>query len=841
MSQREYFAHYDDNGNQQLLADHVYNVAVAMKNAVPPTLCFPAASNETIQEISFWMGYLHDLGKYTDFFQDYLIKKIMLPQKQHAHISSLYLHGKLLDILPATEEERHRYLVAFLAYLAVRCHHLYLSLSNLFPDDQMVSQLTFLKELWEHLEQKRVEVLEDSGLIEHLSPDDFKRFGNPDTRWRDKRNFLYMPQHVAQRLKNVQWYFFLLYIFSLLIDKDKMNSAGVDIKEMSFIPHHLVPAYLAKKHSGSVHLGSKREEARLSMLGRINALNEEEIHKIRFLTITAPTGLGKTLAALECALLLRERIQKSEKYTPRIISAIPFINIIEQTRLDYEQVLAGNTEGDGKLVIHHSLADISQINCNRNSEASLEKTLLEVESWEGDVILTTFVQLFHSLLTGNNRMLKKINKLAGGIVILDEVQSIPDRYQPLIGAVLRKTAEFYGTRFILMTATQPKILEFSNLLLRENGRREESIELLENHEQYYSQNQRTKLVSLLQESLNTETLISLIQDLRKPGQSVLVVVNTIRRSIELFHAFKKRLKKEPDSPTVLYLSTNIISVQRKRIIKLAKKLLRQQQQPVVMVSTQTIEAGVDLDFDLGFRDLAPLDSLIQTAGRVNREGEKGEYLPVYIVSVEDDAQKVYAFHHIDRTKALLKRYGEILENEYISLIEEYYNKILGDGVSEESKHIWEEGVMKVNFEVLQDFKLINKAGEVVDVFVEMPLNKDSTSLAPRLADAYEEILSDRKHWNREKFNGLIDERILGKMKERPDIFQRKALLKVVRSKINDYVIQIRKYRAAKNAPVSFSARGGVESNLFWVPPAQLEDYYDLETGFKDETGKSYLF
>ncbi|TEB13233.1 CRISPR-associated helicase Cas3' [Pelotomaculum propionicicum] len=839
MSQKEYFAHY--NGCRQLLAEHLNNVAMAMQSAVPPSLHFPALSHETVREIGFWMGYLHDLGKYTDFFQDYLLKKISSPHKQHAHISSFYLHGRLLHVLPGPDGDRRRCAAAFLAYVAVRRHHLPLSLSGLFPDYEEEPFRGLLKALWEHLEIKKGEVLEDSGLIERLTPEFFKQIGDPDTRWRDKRNFLFMPQHLAQRLKDVQWYFFLLYIFSLLIDKDKLDSAGVETREISFIPHHLVPAYLSKKRLGNARLRSIREEARLSMLGRISALHDNEIRKIRFMTITAPTGLGKTLAALECALLLRERIERAEKYTPRIISAIPYINIIEQTRQVYEQVLAGGTKQAGRLVIHHSLADISRNDGDKNEEVPLEQILLEVESWEGDVILTTFVQLFHSLLTGNNRMLKKVHKLAGSIVILDEVQSLPDRYQPLIGAILRKMGEFYGTRFILMTATQPKILEFGDLLLQENGRGGgEPLELLQDHKRYFSQNRRTKLISLLKEKLDTETFAFLIAGCRKPGQSVLVVVNTIRRSVELFRALKERFKKEPDNPKILYLSTNIMPMRRKQVIEEARVLLRQKN-PVIMVSTQTIEAGVDLDFDLGFRDLAPLESLIQAAGRVNREGEKGEYLPVYVVSVKDDAQRVYAFHHINRTRAMLEKKEEILENEYGRLVEEYYDQVFRDGVSEESRHIWEEGVMKLNFEVLQDFKLIDNTGEVVDVFVEVPTSVDPASLASRLADAYEEALADRECWDWKKFDGLIDESIPGETKERPDFFQRKAILRVLRSKINDYVIQVRKYHAAKNNPVDFCARGGVKSNLLWIPPGQLEDYYDSETGFKDKSGRAFMF
>ncbi|NLW38695.1 MAG: CRISPR-associated helicase Cas3' [Peptococcaceae bacterium] len=836
MIRKEYFAHY--NGCRQLLSEHLANVSVAMREAVPPNLNFPAAPNDTIREISYWMGYLHDIGKYTVYFQDYLLKKISLPKKQHAHISSIYLHGMLLDIL--TGEGRTRYAVAFLAYVAVRQHHLSLNLSDLFPDHQKDQLCNFLTSLWKHLEQKKEEVLLDSDLIKQLTPDDFKRIGDPCTRWRDKRNFLYMSRNLAQRLKNVQWYFLLIYIFSLLIDKDKLDSASVENREISFIPHHLVPSFLSKKHSGKTLIRSKREDARLSMLGSINALDDDNIRKIRFLTITAPTGLGKTLSGFECALLLRERIQKVEGYIPRIISAIPFLNIIEQTQKDYEQVLAGDAGHYGRLVIHHSLADISRLARGDEGEFSLEQALLEVESWEGDVILTTFVQLFQSLFTGNNRMLKKIHKLAGSIVILDEVQSVPDRYQPLIGALLRKISEFYGTRFILMTATQPKILEFGDLLLNEGNGGETPLELLQDHKSYFSQNRRTRLIPLLEEKLNTEMFASLITSYRSPGQSLLVVVNTISRSIELFRDLKKRFEKERDKPILLYLSTNIVPMQRKQIIRKAEELLKQKK-PVILISTQTIEAGVDLDFDLGFRDLAPLESLIQVAGRVNREGKKGEYLPVYIVSLEDDVQRVYAFHHIDRTRTLLKNKAEILETEYGDLVQEYYEQSLRDGVSEESRYIWEEGVMKLDFEVLKVFKLINNIDEVIDVFVEIPSSVDSMSQATRLADAYEEALANPEKWDWGKFKDLIDDSIISNIGQKPDTFQRKTILKVLRSKINEYVIHIRKSRSLNNRPLDFSARGGVKSNLFWIPPAQLEYYYDLKTGFKDESNKAFLY
>ncbi|HHY66866.1 MAG TPA: CRISPR-associated helicase Cas3' [Alicyclobacillus sp.] len=849
MAQGEYYAHYDrEKGIAQPLVEHLYHVAAAARDAVPPVVLFPAVPNGTVREIAWWTGYFHDFGKYTRFFQDYLVKGISSPLKQHAHISAMYVHGRVLDLLTGDARDPQRSAIAFLTYLVVRFHHRSLALEGLFPEVPGKSPWPLLAKLADHLGNNAEQVLLNSRLADVLSPKDFRRIGDPESRHRDKKNFLYAPKYFKGRWKDVQWYFLLLYLFSLLIDVDKLDSAGVESRSVTPLSHSRVPAYLARKHPGAQRtpLRIRREQARHSMLARLDALSDEEIRNVRFFTITAPTGIGKTLAALECALRLQGRIWEVEGHTPRIVTAIPFINIIEQTRRDYEKVLAEGDDQTGRLVVHHSLADLSRTaEEESNEELPLDRLLLEVESWEGDIILTTFVQLFHSMFTGANRSLKKIHKMAGAIVLLDEVQAVPDKYQPLIGALLRKMGEFYGTRFVLMTATQPRILEFGDQLLqlsRSTVQRfgDPPVELLQDYPRYFSEQRRTKLVPMLIEPLGTEAFVSMVARLRGTGQSVLVVVNTIRRSIEVFRAMKERMSTEIDCPKVLYLSTNIIPRQRRRVIRLARRLLRLGY-PVVMVSTQTIEAGVDLDFDIGFRDLAPLESIIQTAGRVNREGKKGEYAPVYVVRLEDDGQKVYAFHHMHRTQSLLEKHEEILEPEYGRLVQEYYNRLLEDGVSEESRNIWEEGVLKLDFQVVQQFQLISNAGDTIEVYVETVSPTDRGSFATRLADAYEMIIRDPERWDWSKLEGIVDSSFLSGLGERPDPFRRKAILRVIRAKMSDYVIQVKRHRAAKNLPMEFFARGGVRSDLFWVPPGNFEELYDPETGFRENSGVLYLY
>lgn len=259
-----------------------------------------------------------------------------------------------------------------------------------------------------------------------------------------------------------------------------------------------------------------------------------------------------------------------------------------------------------------------------------------------------------------------------------------------------------------------------------------------------------------------------------------------------------------------------------------------QGKPVILVSTQTIEAGVDMDFDMGFRDFAHLDSLIQTAGRVNREGEKGKYFSIYIVQLENDNHYIYNLSHRQSTMELLTEKEEILENEYGLLTEKYYTLALERGVDDESKEIWEQGIMKLDFDVVEEFQMIDNLGEIADVYVELD------AIASSLADAYEAILNYEDELNYD-FSLIFSKEIADKINRKQNVFERKALLRLVMAKMNDYIIQMRITRLKNNRPINFSARGDVSSDLLLIPYNKIKDFYDEETGFKDESGDAFVF
>lgn len=826
-----YYAHYDEKkGLVQYLNEHLHNVTKMAEKTVTPTLHFQDINSQEIVEIIQNIALFHDLGKYTDFFQEYLIKGIDSDLKNHAHISACFLYWLILDQISPRLEKGDRFAWAFLAYLSVRFHHGSLSLKNLFSNEEMWERL---KSQAENIKKKAENIYKDLALEERLDFRQFIEYFSVDRLKNDQRFFQYMPEYLMHgRLRNAQWYFVLLYLFSVLIDADKLDAARIQRGDRQIVEPDKVLTYLHTKHGAidETELIQRRNRARSSMLASIDSLSKEQVKRNYFYTVTAPTGIGKTLSALQAALRLQKRIQEEEGYTPRLITAIPFINIIEQTKSDYDGVFGD----EAKLITHHRFTDFTEYQQRSSEEKSLDQTMLEVESWEADVILTTFVQLFQSVLTGENRLLKKVNKLAGSIVILDEIQSIPDQFMPLIGALLRKVAYHYGTRFILMTATQPKILELGDLLLGsvENN----PIELLPDHEQYFKGLERTRFVPLLEEVYNNEQFFSLLLNLWNQKESVLIVLNTIKRSIDIYNLLREKQDSGELSSDfeLYYLSTNIVPKQRKEVIERVKSRLKKGV-PLVMVSTQTIEAGVDLDFDIGFRDLAPLESLIQTAGRINREGKKGKHKPLYIVQIESDHKWIYSLHQLDRTKRLLRNYGEIKEAEYRGLVEMYYQELMQAGVSDESRLLWEKGVVGLDFDVLKKFQLIENVGQVVDVYVEMPNDTQSTLLL----DAYEEL--KREEWEPYALTQVFSQEVISEYGNSPSYFERRSLLRILLSKMSSYMLQIRITRAKTNQPISFQARNGCEAPFYWIPPDQLSDYYHRETGYIDEGGGAYLW
>jgi CRISPR-associated endonuclease/helicase Cas3 len=318
-------------------------------------------------------------------------------------------------------------------------------------------------------------------------------------------------------------------------------------------------------------------------------------------TLTVPTGGGKTLASLGFAL---DHALTHDKR--RVIYAIPYTSIIEQTADVFRDVFASLRREC--VVEHHSQAE---------SDPSAETTAsrLACENWDAPLVVTTNVQLFESLFAARTSRCRKLHQLVGSVLILDEAQQLPPEFLQPILDVLRLLIHHYGVTVVLCTATQPALTTASYFDPSMNLRGlDDATELMDNPDALYAALKRVDVH--LPPDLITPTEWPALADELADHDSVLAIVNTRGGARELH----RRLPKG-----TLHLSALMCGAHLKDVIDHIKARLDARRKghdtaPLRVVSTQLVEAGVDLDFPVVYRALAGLDSIAQAAGRCNREG-----------------------------------------------------------------------------------------------------------------------------------------------------------------------------------------------------------------------------
>ncbi len=327
----------------------------------------------------------------------------------------------------------------------------------------------------------------------------------------------------------------------------------------------------------------------------VNRLRREILHQCReaaqgepgIFSLTVPTGGGKTLSSMAFALEHAKR-----HGLERIIYVIPYTSIIEQTADVFRSIF-------GEAVVeHHSNLDPDQEDA---------KSRLAAENWDAPVIVTTNVQFFESLFAAKTSRCRKLHNICNSVVVLDEAQLLPPEFlQPILGC-MNLLARHYGVSFILSTATQPALHSRSGFGWRFKGL-ENVREIMRDPDELYAELERVEveLPADFQAPIEWERLAEELSH----HQSVLAIVNT-RSDARTLHALMPK--------GTYHLSALMCGQHRSDVIAEIKQRLRRGE-PVRVVSTQLVEAGVDMDFPVVYRAMAGLDSIAQAAGRCNREG-----------------------------------------------------------------------------------------------------------------------------------------------------------------------------------------------------------------------------
>ncbi len=371
--------------------------------------------------------------------------------------------------------------------------------------------------------------------------------------------------------------------------------------------HQAFDAYMADKARSAEH--TDVNSARANVLYQCRAKAAE---KPGLFSLTVPTGGGKTLSSMAFAL----EHAKSNQMLRRIIYVIPYTSIIEQTADVFRQAFAA--VGDEVLIEHHSNAEADPKEENSRSR-------LAAENWDAPVIVTTSVQFFESLFATKTSRCRKLHNICNSIVVLDEAQLLPPEFLQPILDVLNLLSKHYGVTLVLSTATQPALATIDHYVDPKKHIKglDDVREIITDPDALYQQLKRVQVE--LPVDMNAHEPWEYIAKSIGAHENVLAIVNT-RKDARVLHSL---LPKE-----TLHLSALMCGAHRSAVIADIKQRMKDKE-PIRVVSTQLVEAGVDIDFPVVYRALAGLDSIAQAAGRCNREGKLDHGKVVVFVPPKD--------------------------------------------------------------------------------------------------------------------------------------------------------------------------------------------------------------
>lgn len=581
----------DEPGSEcQPLAEHLANVAELAESLAR----LAAPDNVLLHRLAHASGMLHDYGKYTDCFQRMIVTgEGRCPHAIYGALAAFNGNGSIQHwMAPAT--------------FAIAGHHAGLPSAS-------------------KLGGKLVGKQEDSENQRSEARAIWSRAIN------DQPGIAALFEEHAPAASPTNADLFTRMLFSCLVDADRLDTAG---RPPIQAPLN-VASWLKKLELHLAQLGGNANGSTV-----VNQLRAEVQEACRWagswpeqmLSLSVPTGGGKTLAAVRFAL---ERAKLHSDRYRRIVVVIPYLSIIEQNAAIYRNIF-----GQDAILEHHSGA-VNELKSERRlqrddsepysffspqSESDCDPSIParrpETENWDSPFIVTTSVRFFESLFSRHPSDLRRVHNLARSIIILDEVQTLPAAMLAPILAVMRELTTDWGCTFLMATATKPAFEQPEGRCSAQNPRWQPGTvrEIVPDPAALHRALKRVSIEWRLDAPLRWEDLA----DELLAQERVLCVVNLRDHAARIFDLLKVKAQARGLPPeTIMHLSTRMCARHRLEELARVRERLRQNL-PCVLISTQLIEAGVDIDFPVGYRALGPLDAIFQVAGRVDREGRMTE-------------------------------------------------------------------------------------------------------------------------------------------------------------------------------------------------------------------------
>ena len=692
---KEFIAHVKQNSDgsweTQSLRDHLNGVAEKAGEF---------ASEFGNKDWGELLGYWHDLGKFLPAWQAYLLRNSGYDPGAHIEGKNNRPNHSSAGAVLAYDKLKSHPVSRLLAY-GIAGHHAGLPDAEAPSIGDALTARVFKNPLDPVLDTEELNAIRQIPEVNKFLEKEFPKSSplgviKPEEMEKRKEHL-----HLWQRM-----------LFSCLVDADFLDTEKfMNPQQYTERGNYLslsslkkqFDEYMKEKHSDSP-INKKRNEI-------LEQCRNKAKLQSGFFSLNVPTGGGKTLSSM--AFALEHTLLHNKK---RIIMAIPYTSIIEQTAKVFKYGTDNDEEieerkksgrilfGEDQVIEHHS---------NLDPEKETNKSRLASENWDAPVIVTTNVQLFESLFESRTSSCRKLHNIVNSIIILDEVQMLPPEFLKPILSVLRGLVEHFGVTVVLMTATQPSLVGKIGSDLNSFEGLTGVTNIIEEPDILAKDFQRIKIE--MPDDLGIRSEWSDIAEELSKYPQVLCIVNR-RNDCRQLHSLMPK--------GTIHLSAFMCGEERSEIISGIKQKLRSGE-PISVISTQLVEAGVDIDFPVVYRALAGLDSIAQAAGRCNRENK---------LAAEGKLGKVVVFNPPKAAPPGLLRKGEdacktILRTNTVSeltpeLFTKYFQQFYPNLNGFDKPHFYEQlvkeaGEFKFQFRTLaNDFKLIDDSQRSIVVLYE---------------------------------------------------------------------------------------------------------------------------
>ena len=625
----------------QTLQTHIHDVVKAAEWAINNHSNISFDKNPMLRDLTMRAVDAHDLGKGSNAFQEY----IKNPQgfrgnpKEKAH-SSL----SMLLVLRLAQQEGWAALDTLTVAAAVAGHH-----SGMPLADDFLSRLDIPLSIWKN----QLTGLPISELAIHtglpvqnipLSSDIIPEANYLEYDLLEALNELSLLEALELRLNTQFALSVLLEADKTFLAVDKEHRKRLQIPKEIDIPPSCVDVHLSGKPESPLNI--RRTKVRQEVLAATDPQMEPGIH-----TVTLPTGMGKTMVATSWALKLRNALKEGNHFS-KVVIVLPYLSIIDQTVQEYQELL-GDLGTPDILLQMHSISDrVFDPEMDGNSNDFF------VDTWQSPFVITTFDQFLFALFGPRAKHLMRYHNLYDALIVMDEVQTLPCKLWDSVNHLFQTMVQVGNARFLVMSATQPGFLT-------------NATEMVADPENEFANFQRYQLVLKHGNKQPLEDFASSIIDRLSEFEDkrILITLNT-RRSARYV---RDALEEEGVVP-LFFISADVTPKDRLCSIQRIKKGT-----PCTVISTQCVEAGVDIDMDLVIRDFGPFDGIVQIAGRCNRNDKKSR-CDVEIVSLVNEkkvdfAGMIYDDYSLQETHKVLDRRETIGEEEIYGLCATYFDAL----------------------------------------------------------------------------------------------------------------------------------------------------------------------